>query len=114
MPQKITAFFESCSLFLLADVKNCEKIPTAYGFGHFSFYRDIKNYFSNSTKFPVSFDDCLKTINLLNSFYISDEIKNSVNPMKIKDSKRLGIFWRVPKFIEEGEFENIENSLSRK
>jgi len=70
---------------------NSEKIPTAYGFGHFSFYRDIKNYFSNFTKFPVSFDDCLKTINLLNSFYISDEIKNSVNPMKIKDSKRLGI-----------------------
>ena len=69
---------------------NSEKIPTAYGFGHFSFYRDIKNYFSNFTKFPVSFDDCLKTINLLNSFYISDEIKNSVNPMKIKDSKRLG------------------------
>ena len=69
---------------------NSEKIPTAYGFGHFSFYRDIKNYFSNSIKFPVSFDDCLKTINLLNSFYISDEIKNSVNPTKIKDSKRLG------------------------
>ena len=69
---------------------NSEKIPTAYGFGHFSFYRDIKKYFSNFTKFPVSFDDCLKTINLLNSFYISDEIKNSVNPMKIKDSKRLG------------------------
>ena len=69
---------------------NSEKIPTAYGFGHFSFYRDIKNYFLNSTKFPVSFDDCLKTINLLNSFYISDEIKNSVNPMKIKNSKRLG------------------------
>ncbi|MDA9662699.1 Gfo/Idh/MocA family oxidoreductase [Candidatus Pelagibacter sp.] len=69
---------------------NSEKIPTAYGFGHFSFYRDVKNYFTNSTKFPVSFDDCLKTINLLNSFYISDEIKNSVNPMNIKDSKRLG------------------------
>ena len=65
---------------------NSEKIPTAYGFGHFSFY----NYFSNFTKFPVSYNDCLRTINLLNSFYISDEIKKSVNPMKIKDSKRLG------------------------
>ena len=71
--------------------KNSEKIPTAYGFGHFSFYKDIKNYFSNSTKFPVSHNDCLKTINLLNSFYISDEIKKSVNPIKIRDSKRLGV-----------------------
>jgi len=70
---------------------NSEKIPTAYGFGHFSFYKDVKSYFSNFTKFPVSSNDCLKTINLLNSFYISDEIKKSVNPMKIKDSKRLGI-----------------------
>ena len=70
---------------------NSEKIPTAYGFGHFSFYRDIKNHFSKSNKFPVSYLDCLKTINLLNSFYISDEIKKSVNPMIIRDSKRLGI-----------------------
>lgn len=70
---------------------NSEKIPTAYGFGHFSFYRDIKNYFYNYSKFPVSSIDCLKTINLLNSFYISDEIKKSVNPAVIKDSKRLGI-----------------------
>ena len=70
---------------------NSEKIPTAYGFGHFSFYRDIKNHFSKSNKFPVSYSDCLKTINLLNSFYTSDEIKRSVNPMIIRDSKRLGI-----------------------
>ena len=71
--------------------KNSEKIPTAYGFGHFSFYKDVKNYFSNFTKFPVSTKDCLKTINLLNSFYISDEIKKTVDPMKIRDSSRLGV-----------------------
>jgi UDP-N-acetyl-2-amino-2-deoxyglucuronate dehydrogenase len=70
---------------------NSEKIPTAYGFGHFSFYRDIKNYFSKFTKFPVSYNDCLSTISLLNSFYISDEKKKSVHLKKIMDSKRLGI-----------------------
>ncbi len=70
---------------------NSEKIPTAYGFGHFSFYRDVNNYFSKFTKFPVSYNDCLNTIKLLNSFYISAEKKKSVNPKKIMDSKRLGI-----------------------
>ncbi len=67
-----------------------EKIPTPYGYGHFSFYRDIKNYFLKLKNFPVSFKDCLNTINLLNSFYISDEINKSVNPNILKDSRRLG------------------------
>ncbi len=68
-----------------------EKIPTPYGFGHFSFYRDVKNYFLKLKNFPVSYKDCLNTINLLNSFYISDEMNKSINPSIIKDSKRLGI-----------------------
>ena len=70
--------------------KNSENIPNAYGFGHYAFYRDVSKYFSNSKKFPVTYKDCLNTINLLNSFYISDEINNKVVINKFKDSNRLG------------------------
>jgi predicted dehydrogenase len=70
--------------------KNTEIIPNAYGFGHFSFYKDISKYFSKKIKFPVTYKDCLNTINLLNAFYISDEIKKSFEIKGYKNSKRLG------------------------
>jgi len=70
--------------------KNTEIIPNAYGFGHFSFYKDISKYFNRKIKFPVTYKDCLNTINLLNGFYISDEIKKSFNLKGYKDSSRLG------------------------
>jgi len=68
-----------------------EKIPDAYGFGHYKLYRDIKNDLFKKKKFPVQPKDCIKTIRLLNSFYISDECNKKVFVNKCTDSKRLGI-----------------------
>lgn len=70
--------------------KNSEKIPDAYGFGHFKLYRDVKNDYLNKKKFPVSSKDCIETVRFLNSFYISDEKKKNVSVKACKDSKRLG------------------------
>ena len=48
-----------------------------YGRGHFDFYKDIIRDF-NGKKFPVSFKDCLSSINLLNN-YVSNEKDKRVN-----------------------------------
>ena len=70
--------------------KRSEKIPNPYGFGHYYFYKDVSKFFSNKKKLPITYNDCLKTINLLNAFYISDEINKSFFIKGFKDSKRLG------------------------
>ena len=49
-----------------------------YGRGHFDFYKDIIRDF-NGKKFPVSFKDCLSSINLLNAHYVSNEKDKRVN-----------------------------------
>ena len=67
-----------------------EIIPDAYGFGHYHLYKDIALDFNKIKKFPVSYNDCLNTIKLLNAFYVSSEKNKSVLVKNIKDSKRLG------------------------
>ena len=67
-----------------------ENIPDAYGFGHFKLYKDVSYDLLNIKKFPINKQDCFKTIQFLNSFYVSDERKRKVNVNKILDSKRLG------------------------
>ena len=62
-----------------------------YGRGHFDFYKDIIRDF-NGKKFPISFEDCLSSINILNAHYVSNEkgkeikLKKNVNV----NSKNLG------------------------
>lgn len=70
--------------------KYSENIPDAYGFGHFKLYNDISKVLLFKKIFPVNSTDCINTIRLLNSFYVSDELKRSVVVSKTKDSKRLG------------------------
>ena len=70
--------------------KYSENIPDAYGFGHFKLYKDVSKDLLNIKKFPINKHDCFKTIQFLNSFYVSDERKRKVNVGKILDSKRLG------------------------
>ena len=70
--------------------KNSEKIPDAYGFGHYKLYRDVKDDFFNKKKFPVNSKDCIETVKFLNSFYILDEKNKNVSIKSCKDSKRLG------------------------
>ena len=53
-------------------------------------YRDIKLDLEKNKKYPIQPQDCINTIKLLNSFYVSDEKNKPVNVLKSRDSKRLG------------------------
>ena len=70
--------------------KYSEKIPNAYGFGHFKMYEDIKDDFINKKKYEINFKDCLETVKLINAFYVSDEKKKTVKVNLSGNSKRLG------------------------
>ena len=61
-----------------------------YGNGHSKMYEEIVNYFHDNIKYPISMDDTLGTIQLLNSFYLSDELNDWVVVKDGGDSKRLG------------------------
>ena len=67
------------------DFSNCP-----YGFGHELLYDDIKYTLTNKKSKTINYEDCLKTLNLLNSFYYSDEIKNWVTLNTIINSSKLG------------------------
>ena len=70
--------------------KFSENIPDPYGFGHNYIYKFVKDDFTKKSKYPINFQDCRKTIQLLNSFYISDEKNKKINTLFSKNSKRLG------------------------
>ena len=67
-----------------------EKIPDAYGFGHFRMYQDIILDLQNKKKYPINSKDCISTINLLNCLYISSEKNKTIKLKKNLDSKMLG------------------------
>jgi predicted dehydrogenase len=67
-----------------------QKIPDAYGFGHYDLYKDIALDIKKLKKFPIHYSDCYKTIRLLNAFYSSSEKNRTVVVDKIKNSKQLG------------------------
>jgi len=70
--------------------KYSENIPNAYGFGHFKMYEDIKDDFKKKKKYSINFRDCLKTVELINAFYVSDEKNKTVKVNSSGNSKRLG------------------------
>lgn len=61
-----------------------------YGHGHVKIYEEIAAFFKEGKKFPVTYEDTLATIQLLNSFYIADEKQGWVNVSTAGDSARLG------------------------
>ncbi len=69
-----------------------EKIYGVYGKGHIKIYKEIVEFFEKQQPFPVTFEDTLSTIQLLNSFYLSDETRNWINVSTAGDSDRLGRF----------------------
>lgn len=74
-----------------ACAKNSEDFSgNVYGHGHVKIYEEIVNHFNSGNKFPVLFADTLATIQLLNSFYLSDENQCWVNVSAAGDSARLG------------------------
>lgn len=61
-----------------------------YGNGHVRIYEDIVAFFNNGQPFPVTYQDTLATIRLLNSFYVAHETRSWVNVAAAGDSVRLG------------------------
>lgn len=61
-----------------------------YGRGHGRMYEDIASFFIDGKPYPVSIDDCAKTISLLHSFYSSDEKGDWINIQDKVESTRVG------------------------
>jgi UDP-N-acetyl-2-amino-2-deoxyglucuronate dehydrogenase len=61
-----------------------------YGYGHTQMYEDVVAFFRDSVPYPVSHEDCLGTLRLLNAFYRSDEADGWVNVDSAEESPRLG------------------------
>ena len=61
-----------------------------YGYGHFAMYQDIRAALADERAYPVSREDCLGTISLLNAFYRSDEAGGWVDVDPRQSSERLG------------------------
>jgi UDP-N-acetyl-2-amino-2-deoxyglucuronate dehydrogenase len=74
-----------------ACVENSEDFSgNVYGHGHVKIYEEVATFFANKQPFPVSYVDTLATIQLLSSFYLSDETKSWVDVSTAGDSARLG------------------------
>ena len=61
-----------------------------YGKGHGKLYEEIVGFLRDGVPYSVSPDDVLRTIRLLNAFYLSDERKAWVDAATSGDSLRLG------------------------
>lgn len=61
-----------------------------YGNGHSKMYDEIVKYFSDGFEYSVPMEDTMATIQLLNSFYLSDEAKDWQFIADGGDSARLG------------------------
>ena len=72
------------------DFSDLPKEGRCYGRGHKETYKDIANFLFNSIPYPISRNDCLNTIKLLNSFYKSDETNGWINIDNKVQSNRLG------------------------
>jgi UDP-N-acetyl-2-amino-2-deoxyglucuronate dehydrogenase len=77
------------------DPKTCENNSEdfsgcVYGFGHEKLFKDIYEDLENRATYPVSYEDCLNSIKLLNAFYRSDEKKGWIVASELGESFRLG------------------------
>jgi len=61
-----------------------------YGNGHYKIYGEIARALNEECDFPITKDDTLNTIRLLNAFYVSDEEQSWVDVQSSRDSSRLG------------------------
>lgn len=61
-----------------------------YGHGHVKIYEDIVAHFRGERNYPVSYDDTLASIRLLNAFYLADEARSWIDVSTAGDSVRLG------------------------
>lgn len=61
-----------------------------YGNGHSQVYSEILDFFNNDVPYPMSKDECLKTIKLLHAFYRSNEVEGWVDTSSEEESMYLG------------------------
>lgn len=61
-----------------------------YGHGHVKIYEEILTCLEQGRPYPVTYDDTLSTIRLLNAFYLADEARAWVDVATAGDSARLG------------------------
>ncbi len=61
-----------------------------YGNGHGKIYQEIVDALQSKNEFPITMEDTLSTIQLLNAFYVADEKKSWVDVDTAGDSIRLG------------------------
>ncbi|MDA7586522.1 Gfo/Idh/MocA family oxidoreductase [Alphaproteobacteria bacterium] len=61
-----------------------------YGNGHVKIYQQIVNCLRDGIAYPIDVRDTFRTIQLLNSFYLSDELKTWAVTADGSDSTRLG------------------------
>jgi UDP-N-acetyl-2-amino-2-deoxyglucuronate dehydrogenase len=61
-----------------------------YGYGHAKIYMHSVESLNNEALYPVTYEDTLATIRLLNSFYVADETQSWVAVNSAGDSVRLG------------------------
>jgi UDP-N-acetyl-2-amino-2-deoxyglucuronate dehydrogenase len=61
-----------------------------YGHGHKQIYREIVGYYQEAKPFSLTYEDALKTIRLLNTFYVADEKRAWCEVASAGDSLRLG------------------------
>lgn len=69
---------------------NSEEFPNPYGFGHREIYRGAYSSLVKDGKPAVEIEDAMKTLRLLHSLYVSDEIKDWVTVESGQESTRLG------------------------
>lgn len=72
------------------DFKGIQGHGAVYGYGHAGMYEDIVADLNGGATYPVTREDCLGTLRLLNAFYRSDEAGNWVDVDSTEQSVRLG------------------------
>lgn len=72
------------------DFLGIEGHGAVYGFGHTQMYRDIAADLNGEAAYPVTPEDCLRTLRLLHAFYRSDEAGTWAPVDSTAESKRLG------------------------
>jgi len=70
--------------------KQSEKFPIVYGYGHLELYKKILKFYKNKDLEVIKKDDCIKTLELLNSFYVSSELNKEIFLGNYLQSKNLG------------------------
>ena len=69
--------------------KQSEKFPIVYGYGHLELYKKILKFYKNKDLGLLK-RRCIKTLELLNSFYVSSELNKEIFLGNYLQSKNLG------------------------